>query len=108
MRAGQLRHVVTIQQKSVSQDAYGEETITWSDVATVRAGIFPKRGREYIESKQEQADITHRILLRYRSGITPSMRIVYGSRVFEIVAPPINPAERDIQLEVMCREAIDA
>ena len=113
MRAGRLRHRVTIQEKSVSQNSFGEEVITWTDVKTVWASIEPLRGREYIELRQAQADVTTRIRMRHwpgnsqASGITPSMRLAHGSRVFEIVAPVKNVAERDIQDEVMCKELID-
>jgi SPP1 family predicted phage head-tail adaptor len=107
MRAGRLRHRVTIQEKSVSQNSFGEEVITWTDVKTVWASIEPLRGREYIELRQAQADVTTRIRMRHYPDIVPSMRLAHGDRVFEIVSPVKNVAERDIQDEVMCKDLID-
>lgn len=107
MRSGKLRHRVTIKEKSVSQNAFGEEVITWTDVVTLWARISPLRGREYIEARQVQADVTTKIVTRHYPGIGPSMRVVHNGRTFEIVAPPINPDERDIQMELLCREEIN-
>ena len=106
MRAGKLRHRVVIQEKVVARDGYGEEDVTWTEVDTVWGSVEPLRGREYLEGRQEQADVSHRIRMRYQGSITPTMRVSYGSRVFEVLSV-LNPVERDISLELMCREAVD-
>ena len=105
MRAGELRHRVTIQQKSVTRNTFGEEVVTWQDVATVWAAIEPLRGREFFESQQVNAEVTTRIRIRYRPGITPTMRVVFGNRVFDIQAV-INVDERNRELHLMCREEV--
>jgi len=105
MRAGWLRHRVTIQKKTTSQDSYGAEQETWTNVATVWAGIEPLRGREYIDAQNATAEVTHRVRIRYQSGITPRMRVSFGSRTFEIVSV-INVLERNRELELMCREVV--
>ncbi len=105
MRAGQLRHRVTIQQKSVTQNGYGEEVITWQDVATVWAAIEPLQGREYLEGKQVQAEVTTRIRIRYRSGIQPEMRVTWGSHAYDVQAV-IEPESRKKELVLMCREIL--
>ena len=101
MRAGTLRQRITIQQKTVTRDAYGAEVITWADVVTDEpAAVLPIRGREYVALKQAQADVTTRFVIRYRSGITPAMRILHGSAVYDIT-DVINPKEGDRTLELM-------
>ena len=107
MRAGKLRHRITIQDKTVSQNDYGEEIITWTDVDTLWGSVEPLRGREYIQARQEQAAVTTRIRCRHRSSITPSMRAVHDGRNYEILSV-INPAERNIQMELMCREDVNS
>ncbi|MBO8183770.1 MAG: phage head closure protein, partial [Archaeoglobus sp.] len=47
MRAGELRHRITIQQMQDTQNEYGEPTKEWVDAATVWASIEGLRGREY-------------------------------------------------------------
>jgi head-tail adaptor len=36
---GELTERVTLQSRSVAKDAYGQDTITWTDVATVWARV---------------------------------------------------------------------
>lgn len=105
MKAGWLRHRITLQTKSTTQDTYGAEQDVWTDEATVWASVEPLRGQEYFSSKQMQAEETTRIRIRYRSGITPAWRVIFGDRIFNIKSI-INPQERNIFLELMCEEAV--
>ena len=105
MRAGDLRHRVTIQQKSVVRDTYGEEDVTWTDVATVWGSVEPLQGREFIEAKQTQAEITTRIRMRYRSGILPEMRAVWDGHIYDIEAV-IDVGGRKRELHLMCTEVL--
>ncbi len=103
MRAGELRHRVTIQQKSVVRGTYGEEDVAWTDVATVWGSVEPLQGREFIEAKQTQAEITTRIRIRYRSGISPEMRAVWDGHIYDIEAV-IDVGGRKRELQLMCTE----
>lgn len=103
MEAGRLRQRVTIQYKVVVQDSFGQEGITWTDLATVWASVEPLTGREYIEGRQEAAEVSTRIRIRYRSGVEPEMRAVHGSTVYNILSVlHIEQGQREIVL--MCRE----
>lgn len=106
MRAGWLRHRLTIQELVGSQNSYGEVVQTWSDVATIWGSIEPLRGKEYIEAATARASVDHRIRVRYRSDITPGKRIEYGSRTFEIVSV-IDVLEKHKEMELMCKELVD-
>lgn len=106
MRAGWLRHRVTIQTKSESRDSYGEPDYTWSDLATVYAGVEPLRGEERMMARAETQELTHRIRIRYYSdSVTPEARVKWGSRIFDIVEV-INVLERDREQIMMCKEAV--
>lgn len=105
MRAGQLRHRVTLQSKSVVQNTFGEETITWTDTATIWAAVEPLRGREFLEARQDQAEVSTRIRMRYRSGVAPEMRAVFGSHTYNIQAV-IHLEERQRELHLMCSEVL--
>lgn len=105
MLSQQLRHRVKLQSKSVVQDSYGQETITWTDEAQIWASIEPISGREYFLAKQVQAETTHRIRIRYYSGVRADWRVLYGTRVFNIESV-INPEEANKEIILMCREAI--
>ena len=105
MKIGKLRHQITIQQVSETQGADGSVIETWSICVTIQASIDPVSGLEYFVAHAIQADVTHRISLRYLSGITPKMRVNYSSRIFDIQSV-INMGERNRELQLMCRESI--
>lgn len=103
MQAGKLRHRVTIQQPTVARNGFNEAVTTWSNVVTVWASVEPLSGREFFAAEHVQSEITHRVRLRYRSGIVPTMRVVFGSRHL-VIESVINYAERGTDLQLMCRE----
>lgn len=105
MRAGELRHRVTLQQPAETRNEYGEAERTWSHVATVWAAVEPLSGREYFDSQQRQAAVSTRITLRYQPGITPHMRVLFGARVYEIDSV-IDIEERHREMQLMCAEQI--
>ena len=85
LQAGKLRHRITIQQ--LMQGGYDpmtgdESNPDWEDVATVWAAIEPLSVREFIESKSKQVEVTARITIRYRAGLTADMRIVHKGLVY--------------------------
>lgn len=104
MESGKLRHRVAVQTATEAQDAHGQAIKTWADTAKVWASIEPLRGREYIEARQTTATVTHRIRLRHRA-LTVGQRITHAGRVFNVESV-LNPAERDVLLEVMCQEVV--
>ena len=106
MRAGALRHKVTLKSPSGSQDAYGETSLSFSDVADVRASISPLSGRELMNAQQVNSDVTHRVTIRFYSGVQPSWRVVFGTRTFEVQSVR-NLDERDRTMELMCVERTD-
>lgn len=104
MRAGMLRHRVTLQRFQQGQDAYGGPVETWEDVATVWASLEAMSGREFFASQQAQSEVTQRIRIRYRPDVTADMRVIHNGKVFNIVAPL--PDNRGRELVLMCREVI--
>lgn len=106
MQAGRLRHKITIQSKSVTPNAYGEEVITWGTFVECWAEISPLLGREYLAAAQVQAEITHRVRIRHRDGVYPTMRVLFGSRAFDILSVQ-QVEERQREIVLMARELID-
>lgn len=108
MQAGRLSERITIQAKSVSRDAYGAQTVTWTTHATAWAQAEPLAGREYVAVRAAQADLSIRFRLRYVAGVTPAMRVSWNGATYDIVAA-INVDARNTELELLCRgEAGDA
>lgn len=103
MRPGKLRHRITLQQVTRTPDGIGGYTETWTDVATVWAAVEPLRGRELFDAEQVQSEITHRVRIRYRSGVDSSMRVRFGARLFRIQSV-IDVDERHREIQLMCQE----
>lgn len=106
MNPGALDRRIKILSPPTTQDTYGQQTGTWPTFAETWASINPLQGKEFAEARQVHAEVTHKVRIRYRSGILPSMRVQYGSRIFEILGPPINPGERNVELRLMCKELV--
>lgn len=106
MEAGRLRHIISIQQQVTAQDSYGEPVDTWTDVyASIYASVDPISGKEFFSGEKFNMEISHKIRIRYKSGILPKMRVKFGSRYFDITNI-INWQERNIFLDIMCKELI--
>ena len=104
MRAGELRHVVTIKRKVVTQDTYNQEVITWTTVATLRAKIETASGAEYTDVETAGASLAQQVTIRHYPGLAPTMRVYWGARVFEIEAVQEDNLNRATML--MCSEVI--
>ncbi len=105
MKIGKLRHKITIQEYIATRDSFGAEVQTWTDKASAFASITPVSGKEYFATQQWNAEVTTKITMRYLQGITPKMRVLFGSRIFEILSV-LNFEERNIELNLMCKEAV--
>jgi SPP1 family predicted phage head-tail adaptor len=103
LNIGQMRHRVTLQYPAKVPDGQGGTTDTWTDTATVWAGIFPMSGNEVIRAKQAQTQITLKVRIWYRTDVTPAWRVVFGNRVFDIDTI-INREEKNVVLELLCSE----
>ena len=104
MRAGDLRHRVTIQAATTVDNAAGEPVPTWADVATVDAAIRPSTPREVAYAQGLAAVTKHTVTIRYRPGVTPKHRLKFCGRVLSI-AGVIDVEERNVELQILCSEA---
>ena len=102
MRSGSLRHSVMIEQQTKAQDSTGSIVVSWEDFAAVRAAIEPIAGREFFSASQVQSSVTTRIRIRYLSGVTPKMRVVHGSDVYDIEAVLPDSRSGLHEMDLMC------
>ena len=105
MRAGTLRHRITIQEQTDTADGMGGFSTTWTDLFDMRAAIWPLSAKESLDAMKLELVVTHKIRIRYRSGITAKNRIKFGSRIFNIISL-INPDERNRILDILATEEI--
>lgn len=106
MNIGKLDCRVTIQQKSSSLNALGEEVAVWTDLATVWAQVNPLRGKEFFAARETQSSAEVRFYMRFRSDITELMRLVWGGVNHDIVAKPMNVNGQSVLLEIMATAGV--
>jgi SPP1 family predicted phage head-tail adaptor len=105
MKIGKLRHKITIEYKANVPDGAGGWTEDWVAFASnVAASVEPISGKEYFEAQQTQSEVTHKIRIRFKSGITSAMRVNFKGRIFAMTSPPINWEERNRDMMLMCSE----
>lgn len=102
LRAGTMRHRVTIKANTPGQDDYGAATESWGTVATVWAEVRGLSGSEALGSGRVQATTTYRVWMRYRSDVTPAQRLVWGSVTLSILS--VSPDNSRTMLELICEE----
>jgi SPP1 family predicted phage head-tail adaptor len=89
MRAGGLRHRVTIQTLSLVQDPESGEMIPgWVDEwEKVPAKFEYLNGRELLAAQAVQSEVTARITIRYRAGVLATMRGLYRGEIWNFTKP---------------------
>jgi len=106
---GDFKRRVIIEEPAKVSDGMGGNTVTWSTVFTAWCSIKPLSGRERMTAMKMEAQITHKIMMRYDSRVTTKLRINYSDngsgtdRIFNIVEV-INIDEESRFLEVLAVE----
>ncbi len=105
MKAGRLRHTVTVERQTDDIDNYGARQDVWNALFSTRASVEPINGREYMTQSGEHSDVTTRIRMRYSDsvgGIQPRDRIAHGLVVYDVLSV-INPMEKGREMVLMCK-----
>lgn len=101
MRAGRLRHRITIRQRSTGKDAAGAPVDTWIDVATIWSRVEIVSGRERWASEHTANSYSAAISIRNRTDLKEDMRVIFGSRTLDIKAI-IDPNGYGKELKLLC------
>lgn len=87
MRAGHLDQRVTVERLSGGVDELGQPLPdTWVPLFTRWAAVEPLQGREYLAAQAALSEVTGKIKMRYRPGVTAADRIVHNTTVYGIQA----------------------
>lgn len=87
---GRATQRITLQAKSVTRNAIGEEVVTWTDVVTdtpdhaIWAEAWPLKGREFFAAQQTQYAADVRFRIRYRTGIVREQRVLWHGEPYDI------------------------
>lgn len=75
MKAGPLRQRIALEQQVQTQDQdTGDIAVSWALVAEVWANVQPLSAREFIAAQAVQSQVSTKIIIRWRDGITAAMR----------------------------------
>lgn len=106
MQAGHLDRTIRFErQAEAADDSFSAGQDAWVTVVTVRAqvqDVMPSRAERAGEAVKI-ANRPARVRIRWRSDITADMRIVYGSRIMQLLGPPAELGRRQ-WLEMMAED----
>lgn len=77
LKVQDLDQRITLQRRVVVQDVYGQDTITWTDIATVWAQCQQLRGREFFAAAQTQQESSVKVRIRYRTDVDQTCRLIW-------------------------------
>lgn len=97
-----MRQRITLLAPNTGRDSYGE-ALAPTTFATAWAQIQMLAGKYSEKQEQVITEATHKITMRYMSGITTAMKVQYDSRIFDIEAV-FDPNETKRVLVLFCFE----
>lgn len=109
MRAGKLRHRITIEEPVESQDDYGEEVRWWQPLPFLSETWAEKEdlsGRELFQAQQVNALVTTQFTLRYRTDVNARMRIKHDGQYYGIESVQDPDGEKK-KLLLICSRSVN-
>tara|TARA_Y100000114_G_scaffold139428_1_gene143403 strand:+ start:993 stop:1319 length:327 start_codon:yes stop_codon:yes gene_type:complete len=100
---GKMRHQLQLQAPTVTRDAGGGVTESYTTLNNIFGSIRPVNGQERYRQGKVQESVTHEITVRFRKDIDTNYRIVHEDRNFNIKHIR-NLDERDRFMLLICTE----
>lgn len=103
MKAGKLRTLLTIQQRTDTADGQGGVVTVWSEFCKVYGRQYVSRAEVGTLTEQRESRLICKWEIRFMEGVLPEMRLVDSLRIFEINAV-YDPSQKRERLELLCTE----
>jgi SPP1 family predicted phage head-tail adaptor len=109
MRAGLLRHRVSIETLVTEIDSDGIRTELWVPIhaGLISAQIAPVSGRELIAAQAVQSKVSTRITIRYRPDVAANMRVVHRTVKYNIEGVIPDPDSGYSHITLMCASGVN-
>jgi SPP1 family predicted phage head-tail adaptor len=109
VKAGLLRHRVSIEELLTEIDSDGIRVESW---AAIHDGLIPAQiaalsGRELIAAESVQSKVSTRITIRYRPGVLANMRVVHRGTYYNIEAVIPDQGSRVDHITLMCATGVN-
>lgn len=101
--AGLLNKRITIQEATETSDGRGGFTEGWLDTMTCWACIEPLFAKQIFEYRSLNVNASHRIKVRASITVEENNRILYGTRIFEVLTVE-NESESEVVKWITCKE----
>lgn len=102
LRAGRMRERVLFQSPTKTRSPSGEAKLSWSDITTVWASVDGMSSRDIMQAQQANVMATHKIIIRYRSDVDHTSRLVWRDRTMEIAS--VTDRNNREYCEILARE----
>lgn len=94
LEAGMLRHRLQILEPTLEQDSdTGAVSISWDELDTVWGAFEFLSVKDYVAAGSTQEQLVARAVIRHRSDVLKSMRVVHRETTYEIKGPPLPDKE---------------
>lgn len=84
MKAGDLKHKITIERPETATDARGNRRTTWVPVVTCWASMADVSGRDFYSAQAHQAQDIVTFGIRWRESVNKECRIQHSGQVYHI------------------------
>lgn len=71
----------------------------------VWAKVLPISARSSVGDTERIAEVTYRIIIRYRNDIQPNDQVIWQGKRLDLITPPYDAESRKIWTVLDCREA---
>ena len=84
MKIARLKQRISIQEMTRTADGQGGFTESWSEFASVWAGIEPSSAAERMYAQRIESNVTQKVTIRWLNGVKSEMRIIFEDRILHI------------------------
>ena len=102
MNIGLMRERVAVQAPQELRSPTGEATLSWATAATVWASVDGLSSRDVLQAQQANVIASHKVVMRFRSTVTPQYRLLWRGKTLEIVS--VSPRDDRTRLELLVNE----
>ena len=100
---GRLRHRLTIERETLTDDGGGGAIAVWEDIGEAWASIEAVSGVENPEADRIAGRISYVIMIRHRAGLEPAMRFRRDDELYWITAILDKTGRRRL-LQCLCEQ----
>jgi SPP1 family predicted phage head-tail adaptor len=100
-----MRKTIRIEQKTTTQDSFGEQQFAWNIVCIRRASIGRADGRELFSANERSARVPTIFITRFPRDVAvlPQMRLICDGVLYDILSA-VDPDGYKAEMRIACLE----